>query len=404
MNSILELLARGLMPVSVLTMIILFLITTQLTIFSVTLYLHRCQAHRAVDLHPVLCHLFRFWAWFSTGQITREWVAIHRKHHARCETDADPHSPAIFGIRKVLLDGVGLYRTARGDNESVEKYGHGCPDDWIERHLYARFPALGPTSFAIIAIVLFGSWGVTYWAISMIWIPFFAAGVINGLGHYFGYRNQETPDQSHNLVPWGVWLGGEELHNNHHAFPSSARFSLRKWEFDLGWAMIRLFSAVGLAKVLRVAPKLTVDPDKSKVDIETLKTLFANRYEVLTHYCRQVIVPTVRQESGRVGKSMGRVRGRVHARWSQLMSRDSAMLDLNAKEHLSKVLSSSEMLATVHRFRQRLNKLWDRTSTNPEALLKALQEWIRDAEASGIKTLAEFAQNLRRYRMIAVGA
>ncbi|HTA66229.1 MAG TPA: fatty acid desaturase, partial [Xanthomonadaceae bacterium] len=241
--------------------LVYFLIVTQLTIFSVTLYLHRSQAHRAVDFHPVLAHFFRFWTWLTTSMITKEWAAIHRKHHAKCETEEDPHSPQIRGIRKVMWQGVELYREARADRPSIEKYGKGCPDDWIERHLYARYATFGPTVMLFISIALFGVIGVAIWAIQMLWIPFWAAGVVNGVGHWWGYRNFETTDTATNLTPWGFWIGGEELHNNHHAFPSSAKFALRKFEFDIGWAAIKLLEKLHLAKVLRVAPSLDVRPN-----------------------------------------------------------------------------------------------------------------------------------------------
>src|SRR5688500_14762000 len=273
--SLLDFLAGGLLQAGWVSLLIYFLAATQLTIFSVTLYLHRSQAHRAVDFHPVLAHVFRFWTWLSTGMVTREWAAIHRKHHAKCETEEDPHSPQVKGIGTVFWRGVELYKEARDDRASIEQYGKGMTNDWIERNLYTRFATMGPTLYLLVSFALFGFWGIALWAIQMAWIPFWAAGVVNGLGHWWGYRNFETTDTATNLSPWGVWIGGEELHNNHHAFPSSAKFALRRFEVDIGWVAIRLFESVGLAKVLRVAPTLDVRPNIAMPDGETLKALLA---------------------------------------------------------------------------------------------------------------------------------
>ena len=254
--------------------VVLFtLVTTHITIAAVTIFLHRSQAHRALDLGPVPSHFFRMWLWLTTGMVTKEWVAIHRKHHAKCETEEDPHSPMHKGIKTVFWKGVELYREARADRESIEKYGKGCPEDWIERKVYTPHATMGPTLLLFISIALLGLPGVAIWAIQMAWIPFWAAGVVNGLGHWWGYRNFETTDTATNLTPWGFWIGGEELHNNHHAFPSSAKFALRKFEFDIGWAAIKLFESMGLAKVLRVAPALDVRPNIHVPDGETIKAL-----------------------------------------------------------------------------------------------------------------------------------
>ncbi|MFZ1620648.1 DesA family fatty acid desaturase, partial [Dokdonella sp.] len=299
-----DFLTNGLGHASWPMLVLCFLITSQLTIFSVTLYLHRSQAHRGVDFHPLLAHFFRFWTWFTTAMVTKEWVAIHRKHHAKCETVEDPHSPQIYGIRKVLLDGVDLYRQARRDRSIIEKYGRGTPSDWLERHVYGRHPELGPTLLLFALFALFGLWGVVIWAAQMIWIPLMAAGVINGLGHWWGYRNVESDDTSTNLTPWGLIVGGEELHNNHHAFPSSAKFSLRRFEFDIGWMMIRIFSAVRLAKVVRVAPSLDIREDVHAPDTDTIKALLTHKFQVMTDYFRGVTLPTLRAEFAHAGDSI----------------------------------------------------------------------------------------------------
>ena len=266
---------HGLLHAGWLTIALYVLVTTQFTIFAVTLYLHRSQAHRGVDFHPVLSHFFRLWNWLGTGMVTKEWVTVHRKHHAHCETEEDPHSPQMVGIRKVFFEGAELYREAASNAADLEKYGRGTPDDWLERHVYTPYPYLGVSLLMVIDLVLFGVLGAAIWAVQMAWIPLWAAGVVNGIGHWWGYRNFETTDTATNLTPWGFWIGGEELHNNHHAFPSSAKFALRKWEFDIGWATIKGLQAVGLAKVLRVAPSLDVRPNIPVPDTDTLKALLA---------------------------------------------------------------------------------------------------------------------------------
>ena len=272
---------------------------THVTIVAVTVYLHRHQAHRALDLHPALAHFFRFWLWLTTGMVTREWVAIHRKHHAKCETAEDPHSPQVEGIRTVLWQGAELYRRAAGDTESMERYGQGTPEDWLERHVYGPCNFLGVSLMLIADLALFGAAGLAVWAAQMLWIPFWAAGVINGLGHYWGYRNFDSPDAATNVAPWGILIGGEELHNNHHAFASSAKFSARPWEFDLGWAYIRLFATLGLARVRKLAPRPTLGEARPQLDLEAVKALTVNRLHVLADYRRRVLSPTLRAEVDR---------------------------------------------------------------------------------------------------------
>ncbi|HSE13702.1 MAG TPA: fatty acid desaturase [Rudaea sp.] len=377
-----------------------FLIVTQLTIFSVTLYLHRSQAHRGVDFHPALAHFFRFWSWISTGMVTKEWVAIHRKHHAKCETEEDPHSPKVFGINTVLWQGVDLYRVAAHDKSTMDKYGIGTPSDWIENHLYGKHEYWGPTLMFIINIALFGIWGVAISAIQMIWIPFWAAGVVNGLGHWWGYRNFETADMSTNLTPWGFFIGGEELHNNHHAFPSSSKFALRKFEFDIGWAVIRGFEKVGLAKVLRVAPSLDIRPNVQFPDTETLKALLSHRFQVMTDYFRGVIAPTLRDEASQAG---AKLKGLPRALRNALAN-GGRWLDERSRERLHEVVKESPLLATVCEFRNRLAAVLERGNGNADAVLSNLQDWCREAEATGIRALQEFAMRLRGYALVPVHA
>ena len=392
-DSIVTFLTQGLVNASWPMLVLYFVVVSQLTIFSVTLYLHRSQAHRGVDFHPVLAHFFRFWAWFSTAMVTKEWVAIHRKHHAKCETAEDPHSPQFFGIKKVLLDGVDLYRKARQDSSITEKYGKGTPEDWIERNIYARHPEIGPTLMLFLAFALFGLWGVVIWACQMIWIPFMAAGVVNGLGHWWGYRNVESDDTSTNLTPWGLIIGGEELHNNHHAFPSSAKFSLRSFEFDIGWAMISFFNMIGMAKVMRVAPSLDIRDDINAPDQDTIKALLTHKFQVMTDYFRGVTAPTLREEAARAGvkfKDMPR-------RMRNALSNGGRWLDNDARERLGNWIGQRPEMATVMEYRRRLHELME--GRNGEAMLEALKQWCREAEASGNRALQEFASRIKGYRL-----
>jgi len=393
--SLLDFLAGGLLQASIGTLSIYFLIATQLTIFSVTLYLHRSQAHRAVDFHPVLAHAFRFWTWLSTSMVTKEWAAIHRKHHAKCETEEDPHSPQIKGIKTVFWRGVELYREARADRESIEKYGKGCPDDWIERNLYSKYPTLGPTLYLFISFALFGFAGVALWAIQMAWIPFWAAGVVNGLGHWWGYRNFETADTATNLTPWGVWIGGEELHNNHHAFPSSAKFALRKFEFDIGWAAIKVFEAVGLAKVLRIAPSLDVRPNIAMPDGETLKALLAIRFQAMTDYYRSVTLPALRDEKRQAAE---RVRA-LPRKLRKGLADGGRWLDDDKRARLQAWVDESPRMAQLADFRARLAQVLDDRSHDAQATLQKLHAWCAEAEASGIAALQTFSARLKGYAL-----
>jgi stearoyl-CoA desaturase (Delta-9 desaturase) len=392
----LNFLIHGVAHASWVAMLVYFFIVTQLTIFSVTLYLHRSQAHRGVDFHPVLAHFFRFWSWLTTGMVTKEWVAIHRKHHAKCETEEDPHSPKIFGISTVLLKGVDLYRVAAQDSTTMDKYGHGTPGDWIERNLYGSHEYWGPTMMFIVNIALFGVWGVAISALQMIWIPFWAAGVVNGLGHWWGYRNFETADMATNLTPWGFFIGGEELHNNHHAFPSSAKFALRKFEFDIGWAAIRGLEKLGLARVLRVAPALDVRPNMPLPDAETLKALLTHRFQVMTDYFRGVIAPTLRDEAAHAGASLKALPRALR----KALANGGRWLDERSRERLHEVVKQRPLLATVCDFRTRLAGVLERGNGGAEAMLAGLQDWCREAEATGIRVLQEFAARLRGYAIV----
>lgn len=367
-------------------------ISLQITIVCVTVYLHRDAAHRSLDLHPVLRHFARFWIWFTAGMLTREWVAVHRKHHAKCETPEDPHSPVIYGLKKILLQGAELYQVQARNPETLEKYGRGCPDDWLERNLYTRFRNRGIMVLIVLDLVLFGVPGIIIVAAQMLAMPLLAAGIINGLGHHTGYRNFECPDAATNIVPWGVILGGEELHNNHHAFPSSAKFSVRGWEFDIGWFWIKIFSALGLAKVSRVAPRLELQQQRRHVDLETVRAVVINRMHVLRAYTLNVTLPVFRSE-------FAAAKGRLGASVKKLLVREPVLLDEGAKQRLKDALANYQVLRTVHEFRERLRVMWSGANMSNEKLLMHLKEWIANAEASGIQVLQEFAAKMRGYAL-----
>jgi stearoyl-CoA desaturase (delta-9 desaturase) len=371
------------------------LVLTHVTIAGVTIYLHRHQAHRALDLHPVVSHFFRFWLWLTTGMVTREWVAVHRKHHAKCETPEDPHSPRVLGIRKVMWEGSELYRREAANRETLEHYGHLTPGDWLERHLYSRFPWLGITLMLVLDIALFGSLGLVLYAVQMAWIPFWAAGVINGVGHWWGYRNFETPDASRNITPIAILIGGEELHANHHAFPASARFSIKWWEFDLGWIWIRLLALLGLARVKKVAPWPVIIAGKYSIDRDTVRAVVANRMHVMANYAREVIRPVLKQERQQAEGSCKRTLRRARA----LLTRETSLIDEAARQRLDSLLEQFSNLRVVYHYRQQLQSVWARKATSQESLIKALQDWCLQAEATGISSLEEFARRLRGYSL-----
>jgi stearoyl-CoA desaturase (delta-9 desaturase) len=364
----------------------------QFTFMGVTLYLHRDATHRSLDLHPALRHVFRFWLWMSSGIVTKEWVAVHRKHHARCETQDDPHSPVIYGLKKVLLEGAELYQVQARNPETCEKFGRGTPDDWMERNVYLRHRNWGIVLMVLIDMLLFGVPGIIIIAAQMLANPLMAAGVINGLGHHSGYRNFECPDAARNVMPWGFLVAGEELHNNHHAFPSSAKFSIHRWEFDIGWLYIRVFQTFGLAKVIRVAPEPARIAARLHVDLETVRAVIVNRMHVLRDYARHVTIPVFREQLRVTGGDLSR-------RVKKLLVREPVLLDNQAQSRLREVLANNHALQTIHDFRERLRVLWNGTNMSNENLLQHLKDWIAQAEASGIKSLQDFAAGLRGYAM-----
>lgn len=398
LDTLLNFLTGGVVGLGWWGMGLVLLVFTQLTIFAVTLYLHRSQAHRGVDFHPVIAHFFRFWTWLTTSMITKEWVAIHRKHHAKVETEEDPHSPVTKGIGTVFWRGVELYREARGMRADIEQYGRGAPEDWIERHLYTPHANLGPVALFAVNLLLFGLPGVALWAIQMAWIPFWAAGVVNGLGHWWGYRNFESADTSTNLTPWAFWIGGEELHNNHHAFPSSARFSMRRWEFDIGWAAIRGLQAVGLAKVLRVAPSMDVRPNIAVPDAETLKALLSHRFQAMTDYQRNVFVPALREEAAFAGAKLRKLLPR---RMRRGLVNDGRWLKPDCRAELSTWVEQRPRIRVLVEHRARLAALLEARGNDAAERLKLLQAWCHEAEASGIAALQNYAARLKGYALTA---
>ncbi|MCE9642344.1 MAG: fatty acid desaturase [Betaproteobacteria bacterium] len=378
--------------------VVVTLVFTHITIAAVTIYLHRHSAHRALDLHPVISHFFRLWLWLTTGMETKQWTAVHRKHHARCETEEDPHSPVVLGIEKVMWQGADLYKLESKNAETLEKFGQGTPDDWMERNIYSSHSVAGIATMMIINLALFGFIGLTIWAVQMMWIPFFAAGIINGVGHYWGYRNFQAEDASRNIVPWGILIGGEELHNNHHAYPSSAQLSNKWWEFDIGWMYIRTMEILGLARVKKVAPKVMLAADKTQCDQDTLHAVIQSRYDVLTKYARSV-KQTCADEIAHLKTRAVRVDRSMVKRWLQ---NDEQKLSALERERMKEVLSNSKTLHTVYSMRQELTSLWQRSTANKDELVRQLEDWCHRAEASGIVALQDFSKRLRRYQLARV--
>jgi stearoyl-CoA desaturase (delta-9 desaturase) len=368
---------------------------THVTIAGVTIYLHRCQAHRALELHPLVSHFFRFWLWMTTGMVTKEWAAIHRKHHAKCETAEDPHSPQVYGINRVLWAGVFLYVKESFNKETLERYGHGTPDDWMERNVYGKHSYVGIFTLLASYLFIFGVVpGTLIWLTQIAWIPFWAAGVINGVGHYFGYRNYDAADASTNIVPWGILIGGEELHNNHHAFASSAKLSSKWYEFDIGWMYIRIMEILGLATVKKLAPKPRFAEPKPAADLETLHAVIANRYDVLSRYAKS-LKQTYRAEVLRLRQWSPRDAELLRSLRRALLRGQQAA---GAESHkIAEALKHSRALDTALRMRDELLALWDRSSASKEQLLRQLQDWCSRAEASGVPPLVDFSQRLRSY-------
>jgi len=398
-DAVIEWLAHGFSGFTGWEIVAFTLAATHITIAAVTIFLHRAQAHGALDLHGIPSHFFRFWLWLTTGIVTKEWVAIHRKHHAKCETLDDPHSPQTRGIKTVLLTGSELYRSEAKNEETLAKFGHGTPDDWLERNLYARFSWHGVGLMLIADLFLFGAIGATVWAVQMLWIPVTAAGIVNGIGHWWGYRNFETSDASRNFLPWGLLIGGEELHNNHHTYPTSAKLSVKPYEFDIGWLYIRALEMLGLATVRKTAPRLELGPVRPVADDKTLEAIIVNRHEVMAEYARSLRGASLAEV--RRLKSEGSTAGeladmQIASRW---LHRDDDKIPNDVKAQVAGALASSPRLAKLVAMREELRMLWTRTNVCAEQLVADLQAWIVKAEQSGIGTLQQFGLRLRAARV-----
>lgn len=392
MEFLLELLSHGIWSVSGWGIVLYTLVMTHITIVAVTVYLHRYSAHRALELHPALKHFFRFWLWLTTGMITREWTAIHRKHHATCETPDDPHSPQIQGLGRIFWHGAEAYRAAAVP-ETLGRYGSGTPEDWLERHVYTPWNFVGIVVLAVTNVVLFGAIGLTVWAVQMLWIPVLAAGVINGIGHFWGYRNFECGDAARNISPWGILIGGEELHNNHHTYPNSAKLSQKPWEFDIGWFWIRLFSLFRLARARSTGPVVARVPGKAALDIDTAWAVLNDRFRIMAKYAEDVVTPLVEQELARVGEARSSAVRSVR----RLLCREESLVSDAGRRERALVLAEQPVLNTVYEFKQRLIAVWAKRGGNAEELLRELRQWCADAEASGIEALNDFVRELKSY-------
>jgi stearoyl-CoA desaturase (delta-9 desaturase) len=395
LDAAIDVLAHGLWHLRWWQLVLVALGLTHVTIVSVTVFLHRHQAHRSLDLHPLPSHFFRFWLWLTTGQVTKEWAAVHRKHHAKCEQAEDPHSPHVYGIKKVLFEGAELYRIECQNQETLARFGHGTPDDWIERQLYTRYSWQGVALMLIINVALFGVAGLSIWALQMAWIPITAAGIINGAAHYWGYRNFEAADASTNLVPWGIIIGGEELHNNHHTYPTSAKLSVKPYEFDLGWAYISIMQALGLAKVKKTPPKLAFGEVRA-ADVNTLEAVIANRYEVMAGYARQMR-GVLQQEL--VTQQAHKLDATVVSTASRWLHRDADKVPAEALPQLNLARAANPVLDKMVVMREELRQLWLNTTHSREQLAADLQAWCHRAEDSGIAALREFSLQLRSVRL-----
>ncbi|GAA3911761.1 DesA family fatty acid desaturase [Litoribacillus peritrichatus] len=385
---------QGLLGTNVWQFLIAMLVMTHITIISVTVYLHRFSAHRSLELHPALQHFFRFWIWLTTAQSTKEWTAIHRKHHAKCETKDDPHSPVVKGLKTVLLQGAELYKQA-ATPETLARYGNGTPDDWLERKVYTPHKLKGVFLMLAIDLLAFGPIGITLWAIQMMWMPVFAAGVINGLGHFWGYRNFECSDAATNISPWGILIGGEELHNNHHTYPNSAKLSVKKWEFDIGWMWIKTFEFFGLANVRKVAPVPVKDKSKQALDLDAAKAAVHNRFQIMSSYTKNVIRPAIKEEKAKAHAELHQ----AFRKAKKILCRDEALLSDKAIKQRDSLLDSHDLLNEIYKKKQELQAVWARRSAGGEELLQALKQWCHEAEQSGIDGLKEFADQLRLYTL-----
>ncbi len=392
LDMLLNFLSNGLTGATWWQVVLVTLVFTHITIASVTIYLHRHSAHRSLDLHPIPSHFFRFWLWMTTGMVTKEWTAIHRKHHAKCEHEGDPHSPVVFGIKKVFFEGSELYRAEAKNQDTLERYGHNTPNDWVEKHIYTGRSRLGVSLMLIINVLLFGVAGISVWAIQMAWIPITAAGIINGIGHWWGYRNFEAADASTNVSPWGILIGGEELHNNHHTYPTSAKLSVKPFEFDIGWLYISVLQSMGLAKVKKIAPQLVLGEVKPVADAKTLEAIIANRYEVMARFAREMRTAAGHELETLRAKRFDSSALDAARRW---LHRDDDKVPAEVKPQVQQTIAASPVLAKMHTMREELRALWSSTTSSRDQLALDLQAWCKRAEDSGIAALRDFSVKLR---------
>ncbi len=387
---------NGSLDLSVWGKVLATLILTQITIMSVTLYLHRHSAHNALELHPVLAHFFRFWIWLTSAQNTKEWTAIHRKHHAKCETDEDPHSPVVKGLKTVLLTGAELYQEEANNPETLKRYGQRTPTDWIEMNVYTPHKMKGICLMAVLDFYLFGLAGITIWAIQMIWIPVFAAGVINGIGHSMGYRNFECKDAAKNIIPWAFFIGGEELHNNHHTYPNSAKLSVKSWEFDIGWFWIQLFSKFGLAKARHIAPTPKKDNAKNELDDDSLMAIIHNRFFILSQYHKTVMLPVIKEQKAK----MHAQEKALFKKARKLLIRDENLVKQTEQQRIEAMLEGNPRIKLIYEKSLELQAIWkNHPGSRFQEKLHSLAEWCHQAEMSGIANLEAFAMNLKQYSL-----
>ena len=382
----LETLIHGLIPLNFIEYAIYTLVVTHITIVAITLYLHRGVCHSAIDIHPILSHFFRFWLWLTTSMRTADWVAIHRKHHAKVETSDDPHSPAVYGISKVILQGADLYHKEKNNKETIEKYSQNCPQDWMEEHVYTGRNNLGILLLFILNIILFGTVGIIIWSIQMMWTPIFAAGGINGAGHYWGYRNYNTNDDSTNMSPIGIIIGGEELHNNHHAYPTAAKFSLRPWEFDIGWMYIKIFGAIGLCKVKRIAPMPIIQKNENTDSKLIAQSLLQSKLAVITDYTQKVLKPAYQKEKFKLS--------------FKLLADHPQRLNEHQEDKINALLENNSTLHTIYILKNRLHEILHSRQTKHEQFIETLNIWSNEAKGHGIAALDDFLVRLRSYKVI----
>ena len=391
-----DILINGLIDFTWVGYVLYTLVVTHISIVAITLYLHRGVCHSAIEIKPLLAHFFRFWLWLTTSMRTADWVAVHRKHHAKCETIDDPHSPAYYGIETVLLRGADLYHEEKNNPETLEKYSQNCPTDWVEEKIYTGMNNIGILLLFILNIILFGVVGIIIWAIQMAWTPIFAAGGINGAGHYWGYRNYDTSDDSTNMIPLGIVIGGEELHNNHHAFPTAAKFSLKPWEFDLGWMYIKLFSLLGQIKVKRLAPITIINEPSKSLDHETGYALLKSKLTVITNYSKIVLKPLMKHEHKKANGELKRLLNRSKC----TLVREPHRITNQENNTLDIIFDKCASLKIAYDLRNKLFDILHSRNLKHDKFIDSINQWCEEARSVGIESLVDFSIWLRGYEVI----